>query len=92
MRGPDAVDVHPQGESPFGVMDLVGNAWQWTDEFTDDHTRAAVLRGGEYYQPQGSIWYFPNTYQLNQHGKLLLTAPGLDRSGGIGFRCARDTE
>jgi len=92
MRGPDAVDGHPQGKSPFGVMDLVGNVWQWTDEFTDDHTRAAVLRGGEYYQPQGSIWYFPNTYQLNQHGKLLLTAPGLDRSGGIGFRCARDME
>ncbi len=92
MRGPDAVDAHPQGKSPFGVMDLVGNVWQWTEEFTDDHTRAAVLRGGEYYQPQGSIWYFPLTYQLNQHGKLLLTGPSLDRSGGVGFRCVQDAE
>jgi formylglycine-generating enzyme required for sulfatase activity len=92
MRGPDAVDAHLQGKSPFGVMDMVGNVWQWTEEFTDDHTRGAILRGGEYYQPQGSIWYFPPTYKLNEHGKLLLAAPGLDRSGGIGFRCVQDAE
>jgi iron(II)-dependent oxidoreductase len=92
MRGPDAADAHPLGKSPFGVMDLVGNVWQWTEEFTDDHTRGAILRGGEYYQPQGSMWYFPSTYKLNEHGKLLLTAPGLDRSGGIGFRCVQDAK
>jgi gamma-glutamyl hercynylcysteine S-oxide synthase len=92
MRGSDAVDAHPLGKSPFGVMDLVGNVWQWTEEFTDEHTRAAVVRGGEYYQPQGSIWYFPVTYKLDEHGKLLLTAPGLDRSGGVGFRCVQDAE
>jgi gamma-glutamyl hercynylcysteine S-oxide synthase len=90
MRGPDAVGAHPQGASPFGVMDLVGNVWQWTEEFTDTHTRAAILRGGEYYQPQGSMWYFPQAYKLTEHGKLLLTAPSLDRSGGVGFRCVRD--
>jgi gamma-glutamyl hercynylcysteine S-oxide synthase len=92
MRGPDKVDAHPQGASPFGVMDLVGNVWQWTEEFTDDHTRARILRGGEYYQPQGSMWYFPQTYKLNQHGKFLLTSPSLDRSGGLGFRCVQDAE
>jgi gamma-glutamyl hercynylcysteine S-oxide synthase len=90
MRGPDAVNAHPQGASPFGVMDLVGNIWQWTEEFTDAHTRAAILRGGEYYQPQGSMWYFPQAYKLTEHGKLLLTSPSLDRSGGIGFRCVQD--
>ena len=92
MRGADAVDAHPQGASPFGVMDLVGNVWQWTDEFTDDHTRAGILRGGNYYQPQGSIWYFPQAYKLNEHGKFLLTSPSLDRSGGLGFRCVQDAE
>ncbi len=92
MRGPDAVDAHPQGKSPFGVMDLVGNVWQWTEEFTDAHTRAAIVRGGEYYQPQGSMWYFPSTYKLNEHGKFLLMAPSLDRSGGVGFRCVQDAE
>jgi iron(II)-dependent oxidoreductase len=59
MRGPDPVDAHPQGASPYGVMDMVGNVWQWTDEFTDEHTRAAIVRGGEYYQPQGSDLVLP---------------------------------
>ncbi|MGB9431950.1 MAG: SUMF1/EgtB/PvdO family nonheme iron enzyme, partial [Candidatus Acidiferrum sp.] len=27
MRGPDPVDAHGKGASPFGVMDLVGNVW-----------------------------------------------------------------
>ncbi len=92
MRGPDAVDAHPQGASPFGVMDLVGNVWQWTEEFQDEHTRGGILRGGSYYQPQGSIWYFPQAYKLGEHGKLLMTAPSLDRSGGLGFRCAEDAQ
>jgi gamma-glutamyl hercynylcysteine S-oxide synthase len=92
MRGPDAVDAHPKGASPFGVMDLVGNVWQWTDEFIDEHTRGGILRGGSYYQPQGSIWYFPQTYKLNEHGKLLLTSPSMDRSGGVGFRCVLDSQ
>jgi iron(II)-dependent oxidoreductase len=92
MRGPDAVDAHPAGASPYGVMDTVGNVWQWTDEYTDEHTRAAIVRGGSYYQPQGSIWYFPQAYRNDEHGKLLLMAPGHDRSGGIGFRCVVDAQ
>ena len=92
MRGPDAVNAHPKGASPFGVMDLVGNVWQWTDEFIDEHTRGGILRGGSYYQPQGSIWYFPQAYKLNEHGKLLLVSPSMDRSGGVGFRCVLDSQ
>jgi formylglycine-generating enzyme required for sulfatase activity len=92
MRGPDAVDAHSEGASPFGVMDLVGNVWQWTEEFVDEHTRAAIVRGGSYYQPQGSIWYFPQTYKLNEHGKLLLMSPSMDRSAALGFRCVADAQ
>jgi formylglycine-generating enzyme required for sulfatase activity len=92
MRGPDPVDAHPQGASPYGVMDMAGNVWQWTDEFQDEHTRTAIVRGGEYYQPQGSIWYFPRAYRNDQHSKVLLMAPSYDRSGGVGFRCVRDAE
>jgi len=90
LTGPDDVDAHPRGASPFGVMDLVGNVWQWTNEFEDPHTRSSTLRGGSYYQPQGSWWYFPQAYRLDQHGRYLLMAPGIDRSGAVGFRCAAD--
>jgi formylglycine-generating enzyme required for sulfatase activity len=92
MRAPDSVGSHPRGASPFGVMDLTGNVWQWTDEFVDEHTRSAILRGGSHYRPQGSMWYFPQAFRLDEHGKLLLMAPSYDRSGAIGFRCVQDAE
>jgi formylglycine-generating enzyme required for sulfatase activity len=92
MRPPTDVDEFPKGASPFGVEDFVGNVWQWTDEFEDPHTRAAILRGGSYYQPQGSLWYFPQATRLDQHGKYLLMAPSIDRSGTVGFRCVVDGE
>lgn len=92
LTGPDDVDAHPSGASPFGVMDMIGNVWQWTDEYVDDHTRGGILRGGSYYQPQGSIWYFPQAYKNNQHGKLLLMAPSYDRAGTLGFRCVMEAE
>ncbi len=84
------VSAHPKGASPFGVMDLIGNVWQWTDEYVDEHTRTAVLRGGSHYQPEGSRWYFPQAYKLSEHSKYLLMAPSLDRSGALGFRCVTD--
>ncbi len=90
MRPAADVDAHPAGASPFGVLDLVGNVWQWTDEYADEHTRAVILRGGSTYQPQTSHWYFPQAYRLDQHGKYLLMAPCKDRSAAIGFRCVVD--
>jgi len=92
MQPAGDVDAHPRGASAFGVMDMVGNVWQWTDEYVDDHTRAAIVRGGSHYQPQGSIWYFPQAYRNEQHGKLLLMAPSYDRSGALGFRCVKDAQ
>jgi iron(II)-dependent oxidoreductase len=90
LRPPTDVDAFPKGEGPFGAIDMTGNVWQWTDEYVDEHTRAAVLRGGGYYRPSGSRWYFPSAYKLTEHGKLLLVAPSKDRSGMVGFRCAAD--
>jgi gamma-glutamyl hercynylcysteine S-oxide synthase len=90
LRGPDNVYAHATGISAYGVMDMVGNVWQWTDEYVDEHTRSAIVRGGSYYRPAGSKWYFPQAYQSDQHGKLLLMAPSMDRSGTIGFRCVAD--
>jgi gamma-glutamyl hercynylcysteine S-oxide synthase len=92
LPGPSAVDAFPKGASPFGVMDLTGNVWQWTEEFQDEHTRAAILRGGSYYRPGASHWYFPAAYKLTEHGKYLLTAPSKDRAGTLGFRCVKDAD
>ena len=90
MRPPADASDFPKGASPFGVLDLMGNVSQWTDEYRDPHTRAAIIRGGAAYQPLGSIWYFPQTYRLDEHEKYLLMSPGRDRAGTIGFRCVVD--
>ena len=92
MRPLSDVTAFPKGASPAGVLDSEGNVSQWTDEYRDPHTRAAILRGGAAYQPRGSIWYFPQTYRLDEHQKLLLMSPGRDRAGTIGFRCVVDTQ
>jgi len=92
MQPPADVDAHAKGSSPFGVLDLVGNVWQWTDEYVDEHTRAAILRGSSHYHPEGSMWYFPVAYKLSEHGKYLLIAPSKDRSASVGFRCVVDAE
>ena len=90
MRPLTDVDAYPQGKSPFGIEDMVGNVWQWTDEYMDRHTRSAILKGGGYYRATTSKWYFPRVSNLNEYGKYLLMAPSLDRSGTIGFRCVVD--
>jgi formylglycine-generating enzyme required for sulfatase activity len=92
MHPPTNVDAYAKGASPFGVLDLEGDVSQWTDEFRDEHTRAAIIRGAASYQPRGAVWYFPQTYRLEQHQKYLLMSPGRDRSATIGFRCVADAQ
>ena len=95
----------PMGSSPSAVgtgqlsdvLDMVGLVWQWTNLFTDAHTRAGLVRGGaRAWSPTGSSWYFPfnltapNGVRVNTHNKLLLMAPSYDRHGTVGFRCVKD--
>lgn len=92
MRKPTNVTAFPQGASNFGLIDLIGNVWQWTDEYQDDHTRAAIVKGGSYFRAQTSFWYFPQAYELNKYSKYLLMSPGIDRAATIGFRCVVDSK
>jgi formylglycine-generating enzyme required for sulfatase activity len=87
---PADVDAHPSGASAYGVLDLDGNVGQWTDEFIDEHTRAAIVRGAASYRPLGSVWYFPQADRLDLHEKYLIIDPAHDRAGTIGFRCVTD--
>jgi len=95
------VGKYKAGASPFGVLDLLGNVWQYTDEYQDDHTRSVCLKGGANYRPSSSIWYFPQTIgncatghcgmTTNQvHNKYFLMNPRYERAGTVGFRCAAD--
>lgn len=91
FQGPESVFAHdPKGASPFGIMDMVGNVYQYTDEFQDEHTRSVIVRGGANYYPQGSTWYFPESLELWSHEKYFLMDDRYERAGTIGFRCVVD--
>ena len=82
----------------------MGLVWQWTNTFTDEHTRGGLVRGGSYYRPLMAYapgWYFPNIRNDTTqgvlvtavtHNKLLLMSPSYDRHEPVGFRCVADVE
>ncbi|KAJ8599555.1 hypothetical protein CTAYLR_007120 [Chrysophaeum taylorii] len=90
MSPPPDVGTHPSGQSPEGVNDLVATIWQWSDEFCDDHTCRAIIRGGSTYRPLGAPWYLPHAYRNDEQQTYLLFSDALDRSAAIGFRCVAD--
>jgi eukaryotic-like serine/threonine-protein kinase len=46
LAGPDEVGAHPASASPYGVLDMAGNAFEWT---RGERQNTYVARGGSYY-------------------------------------------
>merc|ERR1712060_493981 len=100
-EGPSDVLNYPSGCSPFGVCDMVGNVWQYTDEYKDastpsvpGRTRFALLKGGSAYVPNGgTLWYgmWKQTgHDVHQYSRWMLFDDSYDRAASIGFRCVVD--
>ncbi len=90
--GSTAVKQFPAGRSAFGIYDLCGNVWHWTEsERHDGRTRFCILKGGSWYRAEGTPWYADGGPRpCGFAAKFLLTWPGLDRCATIGFRCVVD--
>jgi eukaryotic-like serine/threonine-protein kinase len=74
---PVAVGTYPSGASPYGVLDLGGNVWEWVADKYDDEPGRRVVRGGS------CCSYFVGPRAANRNA----WAPD-HRDADLGFRCA----
>ena len=55
IGGTSPVAMYPLGESkPFGLWDVAGNVWEWTDSWYDKEQSGRVVRGGSWHYRQAS--------------------------------------
>ncbi|GAA1771993.1 SUMF1/EgtB/PvdO family nonheme iron enzyme [Luedemannella helvata] len=73
--GTTPVTAHPEGASPYGVLDLVGNVWEWTATVTPDGDH--LCRGGSFEMSS-----------LRATTMAQFAAGADDRQYDLGFRCA----
>lgn len=79
--GTDGVEVvgqHPANVSEFGVRDMVGNVWQWTESPDPGDPEQRIICGGSWCDP-------PRFLRCDEH----LSAYPKDKFDNIGFRCVR---
>ena len=48
------VGIYPEGASPYGVMDMAGNVWEWTESLYEESQPYRVVRGGSWLNPPGN--------------------------------------
>ncbi len=91
---PTPVDAFAKGQSPYKVMDMVGNVWQMTNDMYFNGTNYfIVIRGGSYYKPESGWCYIQGGPQpLDRTQIMLLVSQGFDRSETVGFRCVKDID
>jgi formylglycine-generating enzyme required for sulfatase activity len=73
---PVDVGSYPQGASPYGVLDMAGNVWEWVADKYDRDPSRRVVRGGS------CCSYFVEPRAANRNA----WDPS-HRDGDLGFRC-----
>ena len=78
--GTRSVDAHPGGASPYGVMDMAGNVWEWTSTLYEAGEEWHVLKGGS--------WDYKGIKDTRCAYRVYFS-PRF-RNGAVGLRCCWD--
>ncbi|MGV9853464.1 SUMF1/EgtB/PvdO family nonheme iron enzyme [Streptomyces sp. NPDC003442] len=70
----------PGNRSPFGVVDMVGNCWEWTSTSLND-SGEAVICGGSYDNPMRAVQTSSKGIYRKRGG-----------SNAVGFRCVQNID
>jgi formylglycine-generating enzyme required for sulfatase activity len=86
------VGSFPDGKSRYGLVDVVGNVWEWTGDFYAEYTKDAQKdpvgpKGGEEGRvARGGAWNGSDPSWVRPTFRFHF--PPANRSYGVGFRCA----
>ena len=87
------VHAHPEGDSPFGVSDMCGNAREFTSPIINDGNHSFImLRGGCCYRAAHAWHIDGGCKSIDSHCKMLLLNDDSNRSPYVGFRCVREVK
>jgi len=81
------VTQYPEGASPFGVMDMSGNVFEWCLNDYGEPRRVNVDRQAEWRLVRGGSWDNCNSDYFRASSRV--QARPIDGNILIGFRCAR---
>ena len=81
-------EAYPEGASPFGVLNLTGNVWEWVADPYVERPWEPGSPATEYRVVRGGSWYTNNWYWMRASFRYFL--PADEVSTIYGFRCAAD--